>query len=161
MFVYQNKAGHICITFKDNKPVETPDYTLVIDKEAETVTLTEGAVEIPEVEETVVAVPATPEVDELDDVKENDHTPEDAVMGEGTETDAPALEDIREKVEGEPESEDEAARLTDADSTGVPSVEELDNVKENDPEEDEDIVDEDVVDEDAVEEDVTEEPVEG
>ena len=90
-------------------------------------------------------------VDELDDVKENDHTPEDAVIGEGTETDAPALEDIREKVEGEPESEDEAARLTDADTTGVPSVEELDAIEENDPE----------VDEDVTEEDVVEEPAEG
>ena len=40
MFVYQNKNGDICITFDSNIPVETPDYILVVDKEAKTVNIT-------------------------------------------------------------------------------------------------------------------------
>ena len=30
MFVYQNKKNQVCITFKDNKPVEVPEYELEI-----------------------------------------------------------------------------------------------------------------------------------
>lgn len=30
MFVYQNKKKQVCITFKDNKPVEVPEYELEI-----------------------------------------------------------------------------------------------------------------------------------
>lgn len=30
MFVYQNKKNQVCITFKDNKPVEIPEYELEI-----------------------------------------------------------------------------------------------------------------------------------
>lgn len=33
MFVYQNKEGHICVTFQDNKPVEVPEYVIKIDEE--------------------------------------------------------------------------------------------------------------------------------
>lgn len=33
MFVYQNKEGHICVTFQDNKPVESPEYVIKIDEE--------------------------------------------------------------------------------------------------------------------------------
>ncbi len=39
MFVYQNKEGAVCITFQDNKPVENPEYVLVVDKEAGTLTV--------------------------------------------------------------------------------------------------------------------------
>lgn len=34
MFVYQNKDGNICVTFKDNKPVESPEYIIAIDEDA-------------------------------------------------------------------------------------------------------------------------------
>ena len=34
MFVYQDKDGNICVTFKDNKPVETPEYVIAIDEDA-------------------------------------------------------------------------------------------------------------------------------
>ena len=39
MFVYQNKDRAICVTFKDNKPVENPEYVITIDKEAGTLTV--------------------------------------------------------------------------------------------------------------------------
>ena len=42
MFVYQNKAGNICVTFEDNKPVEAPEYVIVVDKDAKTIAI-EGA----------------------------------------------------------------------------------------------------------------------
>ena len=42
MFVYQNKAGNICVTFEDNKPVEAPEYVIVVDMVAKTFAI-EGA----------------------------------------------------------------------------------------------------------------------
>ncbi len=46
MFVYQNKAGEICITFVDNKPVENPEYVISVDKDAKTISLA-GATDVP------------------------------------------------------------------------------------------------------------------
>lgn len=153
MFVYQNKTGNICITFEGNKPVEIPDYMLVIDKEAKTVTLSkpEGPEVIPEVEEVVrVEVPT---VEILDDLTENDATRKDEIVGT-PETEGPAVDDLREAFEGEPESEDDAAPMTSADSTGAPTVEELDDVVENDAP---DTEEEEITEEEEVTEDVTEE----
>lgn len=31
MFIYQNKENNVCITFKDNKPVESPEYVISIE----------------------------------------------------------------------------------------------------------------------------------
>lgn len=31
MFIYQNKKKQVCVTFKDNKPVEVPEYELNIE----------------------------------------------------------------------------------------------------------------------------------
>lgn len=39
MFVYQNKSGAICVTFKSNKPVEVPEYTVIINKDKGTLTI--------------------------------------------------------------------------------------------------------------------------
>lgn len=36
MFIYE-KNGAICVTFKDNKPVPTPDYVIVIDEDTKDV----------------------------------------------------------------------------------------------------------------------------
>ena len=63
MFVYQNKDRAICVTFKDNKPVENPEYVITIDKEAGTLTVNGAS--------TVVA-PAEEQTKE-----ENTVTPED------------------------------------------------------------------------------------
>ena len=39
MFVYQNTDNNICITFEDNKPVEAPEYVLIVDAENKKVML--------------------------------------------------------------------------------------------------------------------------
>ena len=55
MFVYQNKAGHICVTFTDNKPVTTPEYVIAVDKAAKKLYMVSGTIEgIPEQDEKVV-----------------------------------------------------------------------------------------------------------
>ena len=52
MFVYQNKAGHICVTFADNKPVKTPEYVIAVDKAAKKLYMVSGTIEgIPEQDE--------------------------------------------------------------------------------------------------------------
>lgn len=38
MFVYE-KNGAICVTFKSNKPVEDPEYVIVIDQETGSITI--------------------------------------------------------------------------------------------------------------------------
>jgi len=43
MFVYQNKNRDICITFEDNKPVENPEFVIIVDEEAKTITLNGGS----------------------------------------------------------------------------------------------------------------------
>ena len=44
MFVYQNKAGHICVTFADNKPVKTPEYVIAVDKAAMKLYMVSGSI---------------------------------------------------------------------------------------------------------------------
>ena len=39
MFAYQNKDGNICVTFRDNKPVENPEYVLIFDEATKTLAL--------------------------------------------------------------------------------------------------------------------------
>mgnify|MGYP003312845131 CR=1 FL=1 len=62
------------------------------------------------------------------------------------------LEDLRAKEEGEPENFNEEAPVTEADSTDVPSIEELDDVVENDPQ----VEEEETPEEKPEEEDVSE-----
>ena len=44
MFVYQNKSGHICVTFADNKPVKTPEYVIAVDKAAKKLYMVSGSI---------------------------------------------------------------------------------------------------------------------
>lgn len=124
MFVYQNKDGHICVTFTDNKPVEAPEYVIAVDEAAKALYMVSGTIEaMPKqdkevVEETVVA--ELPKVEEPDDVVEND-TMQELVF----------------------------APVTEADNLGAPSVEELDDVAENDAP----VAKEPVEEEEAAEED--------
>lgn len=155
MFVYQNKDGHICVTFTDNKPVEDPEYVIAVDEAAKALYMVSGTIEaMPEqdekvVEETVVA--ELPKVEELDDVVENDTMQElvFAPVTGATNSGAPALDEIREKIEGEAEAEGDAAPVTEADNLGAPSVEELDDVVENDAP----VAEEPVEEDEAAEED--------
>lgn len=97
MFVYQNKAGHICVTFTDNKPVKAPEYVIAVDKAAKKLYMVSGTIEeMPEQEDEVVektVVVETPKVEELDDVVENDPPVEKVVLEEAPE------EDLEEKTE--------------------------------------------------------------
>ena len=126
MFVYQNKAGHICVTFTDNKPVNNPEYVIAVDKSAKKLYMVSGTIEgIPEQDEEVVeetVVIETPKVEELDDVVEND-----------------TMQNL------------EFAPVTEADNSGAPSIEELDDVIENDAPVVEETIEEDksTTDEDA------------
>lgn len=43
MFVYQNKNNDICVTFKDNKPVSSPEYIITVDYDAKTLCINGGA----------------------------------------------------------------------------------------------------------------------
>ena len=146
MFVYQNKDRDICVTFEDNKPVETPEYVIKVDEVAKKLYMVAGTIETaPVVDEEPVeeaVVIDTPSVEELDDVVENDAVREDAVVGAGSVADAPAMDEIREKFEGEAEDANDKAPMTEADNTGAPSVEELDAVVENDPVKEEEAADE-------------------
>lgn len=54
MFVYQNKSGAICVTFKSNKPVEVPEYTVVINKDKGTITINGVELAVAAVEESVL-----------------------------------------------------------------------------------------------------------
>lgn len=109
MFVYQNKAGHICVTFAGNKPVEAPEYVIAVDEAAKKLYMVSGTIEeMPEQDEEVVeeaVVVETPKVEELDDVVEND-----------------TMQEL------------DMAPVTEADNSAAPSVEELDDVVENDEE---------------------------
>jgi hypothetical protein len=140
MFVYQNKAGHICVTFAGNKPVEAPEYVIAVDEAAKKLYMVSGTIEeMPEQEEEVVektVVVETPKVEELDDVVENDTMQEleFAPVTEANNSGAPALDDIREKIEGEAEDANEKAPVTEAENLGDPTVEELDDIPENDAE---------------------------
>lgn len=59
MFVYQNKNREICVTFKDNKPVENPEYVIVVDKDAETITINGKTTNVSANKETAVDVDDT------------------------------------------------------------------------------------------------------
>ena len=98
MFMYQNKDGHICVTFTDNKPVEAPEYVIAIDEAAKALYMVSGTIEaMPEAEEeeVVEAVPevVVPKVEELDDVVENDPPVIEEVADEAAEDDAEPVED--------------------------------------------------------------------
>jgi ABC-type transport system involved in Fe-S cluster assembly fused permease/ATPase subunit len=73
MFIYEQN-GAICVTFKANKPVAIPEYTIVINEEDKTITVNGTVIsaaedtEAPE-EEVKVEVPS---VEELDNIPEND-----------------------------------------------------------------------------------------
>lgn len=57
MFVYQNKAGHICVTFTGNKPVDAPEYVIAVDEAAKKLYMVSDSIEdMPEQDE-----PATEE----------------------------------------------------------------------------------------------------
>ena len=118
MFVYQNKAGHICVTFADNKPVKTPEYVIAVDKAAKKLYMVSGTIEkMPEQEEEVVeetVVVETPKVEELDDIVEND-----------------TMQEL------------DMAPVTEADNSGAPSIEELDDIIENDAPVGEETIEED------------------
>ena len=135
MFVYQNKDGNICVTFEDVKPVEAPEYVIAIDDVAKKLYMVSGTIEkMPEsedepVEETVVI--DVPQVEELDNVVENDHVSKDATTVV-VDTNVPKLDDIREKDEQEPVGTDNKVDVVTPDSEGAPSVDELDDVVEND-----------------------------
>lgn len=109
MFVYQNKSGHICVTFIDNKPVKAPEYVIAVDEAAKKLYMVSGNIEeIPEQEEEVVEetiVVETPKVEELDDIVEND-----------------TMQEL------------DMAPVTEADNSAAPAVEELDKIVENDEE---------------------------
>lgn len=51
MFVYQNKDGNICVTFKDNKPVESPEYIIAIDEDAQALYALAGEIGAPTVDD--------------------------------------------------------------------------------------------------------------
>ena len=107
MFVYQNKDGHICVTFTDNKPVESPEYVIAVDATAKALYMVAGEIgKMPEQEEDIVEetiIVETPKVEELDDVVEND-----------------TLQEF------------DFAPVTKAKNEGAPTIEELDDVVEND-----------------------------
>ena len=109
MFVYQNKAGHICVTFTDNKPVKNPEYVIAVDKAAKKLYMVSGTIEeMPEQDEEVVeetVVIEIPKVEELDDIVEND-----------------TMQEL------------DMAPVTEADNSAAPPVEELDEIVENDEE---------------------------
>ena len=71
MFVYQNKDRAICVTFKDNKPVENPEYVITIDKEAGTLTVNDSStVVIPNEEQTKKENTVTPESEDKSEGEE-------------------------------------------------------------------------------------------
>lgn len=45
MFVYE-RNGKICVTFQDNKPVDVPEYVIVVDKESGTISVNGTTVEV-------------------------------------------------------------------------------------------------------------------
>lgn len=138
MFVYQNKAGHICVTFTGNKPVDGPEYVIAVDEAAKKLYMVSSSIE--------------DMLEQDDDVVENDTMQklEFAPVTEADNSGTPALDDIREPIEGEAEDANEAAPVTEAENLGASSIEELDDVVENDAPVVEEIVEED---EPATEED--------
>lgn len=98
MFIYEQN-GAICVTFKANKPVAIPEYTIVINEEDKTITVNDTVIsaaedtEAPE-EEVKVEIPS---VEELDNIPEND--PVEEVEEDVAEEEAPAEDAAEEVVE--------------------------------------------------------------
>jgi hypothetical protein len=88
MFVYQNKDGQICVTFADNKPVETPDYVIAIDEEAKALYAVVGEVAPLPVDDADEAEADEPTVDNGDE-------PSEAVVDE---PEVPANDEENEEV---------------------------------------------------------------
>lgn len=135
MFVYQNKDGNICVTFNDVKPVEAPEYVIAVDDVAKKLYMVSGTIEqMPDKEEEDVVetvIVNVPKIEELDGVTENDHVSNKAT-NVVVDKDVPKLDDIREKDEQEPVATDNVAPVVTPEYDGAPSVEELDDVVEND-----------------------------
>ena len=90
MFMYQNKEGHVCVTFTSNKPVDAPEYVIAVDEAAKKLYMVSGTIEaMPEVDdepvEDVADEVVVPKVEELDDVVENDPPVEEVVEDEAAE----------------------------------------------------------------------------
>lgn len=128
MFVYQNKDGHICVTFTANKPVEAPEYVIAVDDEAKALYMVSGEIgkyEAPEAEDVEETVKVeVPPVEVLDTFTENDAQDEVAPKTVADATDAPVAE---------PDDRDTFAPVTEANNDPAPTVEELDSIVENDP----------------------------
>ena len=60
MFVYQNASSDICITFADNKPVESPEYVLKVNAATQQVFL--NGLSIPVLKTTVLEQPLNVEI---------------------------------------------------------------------------------------------------
>lgn len=93
MFMYQNKEGHVCVTFTSNKPVDAPEYVIAIDEAAKKLYMVSGTIEdMPTVDdepvEDVAADVVLPKVEELDDVAENDEPVVEVVEDEAVEEDS-------------------------------------------------------------------------
>ena len=73
MFVYE-KNGVINVTFKDNKPVENPEYVVEIDKENEKLIVNEVELASAAKDEVIEEVPAEEEIKipVVDDTTESD-----------------------------------------------------------------------------------------
>lgn len=73
MFVYE-KNGVINVTFKDNKPVENPEYVVEIDKENEKLIVNEVELASAAKDEVIEEVPAEEETEipVVDDTTESD-----------------------------------------------------------------------------------------
>ena len=70
MFVYQNKDRAICVTFKDNKPVEKPEYVITIDKEAGTLTVDDSNAVVSTEKQIKEENTVTPEPEDKSEVEE-------------------------------------------------------------------------------------------
>ena len=135
MFVYQNKDGHLCVTFESNRPVESPEFVFAIDEAAKAIYSVVGTVaKMPEKEETedkAEVVAKVPTIEVLDDVVENDDVDLNEAPLADTSVVKPADEREREDVDGiETDSAD--APMTKADNIGAPAIEVLDAIAEND-----------------------------
>ena len=79
MFVYE-KDNTICVTFKSNKPVDAPEYVIVVDEQNKSITINGQTIDEGNSEVTVPSVEpeVQPEPEEIivttDPVEEEDPT---------------------------------------------------------------------------------------
>lgn len=85
MFVYQNKAGDICVTFKSNKPVTAPEYIFTIDEVAGTIRVNGSEV--------------TVKPNDVEDAVEDDVVEED--QAEDTVVIPPVVEETEDELQNE------------------------------------------------------------